>query len=300
MKDWEDCNVGTHESIQDIPVERSAADQRALVLSLEAVQRDGLRVLFGAASQQLRETLGMRTMEHGSESYFATSTTPGFQFNKVMGLGLDGPITSARLDVAADWLRRYCPPGSLLMLPPFDGSPTLARDLAQSGFERFDIDAAVFHLPAHAAVEPPSTPGISVRKVTPAETGLFGEVICEGLEKPSQCAAWPAAYAAGQPGMTAYLAYDGETAIGAAVLFVRGTRAWLGSATTIRAFRGRGAQSALLAQRIVDGRKQGATVFSVETLRPTPDKADIFSPYRNVRRMGFELAYFRPNYVLRS
>jgi len=287
------------ESMPNEPAERSAAEQRALIVSLETVQREGLLVLFRAASQELRETLGMRIMERGSESYFATSTTPGFQFNKIMGFGLDEPVAPTRLDAAVEWLRRCCPPGSPLMLPPLDSSPCLADALAERGFQRYDIDAAVFHFPVHAAVEPLPTPGISVREVVASEARLFGEVICKGLEKPSRCAAWPAAFP-GQPGVTAYLAYDGETAISGAVLFVSGTRAWLGSAATIREFRGRGAQSALLSHRVLDGRKAGATVFSVEALRPTPGKVDLFASYRNVCRMGFELAYHRPNYVLPS
>lgn len=278
-------------------MKQSESGQQALIVSLETVQREGLRVLFRAAPAKAADALGVRVTESGSELYLATREMPGIQFNKIMGLGVNRPVTPASLDAAADWLRRYCPPGSPLMLPPLEASPQLATWLAQRGFERQPVDAAVFHLPAHAALDLPRPDEARVRAVSPGEVRLFGQVICEGLGKPSAYAEWPAALV-GQPGVTAYLAYDGAAAIGGAALFVSGLRAWLFLAATKPGCRNRGVQSALLARRITDGRNAGASVFSVETLRPAPGQDDVFASYRNVQRAGFELAYYRPNYCL--
>jgi hypothetical protein len=239
----------------------------ALIVSLETVQREGLQTFFRAAPVKVAEKFGIRVQQHGAKSYYATRDLPGFRFNRILGFGIDGPVTPECLDVAVDWLRHYCPPGSPLMLPPLDASPHLPAWLEECGLRRHDIDVAVFHLPEGALCEPPKQSGVQVRKVSPAEAGTFGQVICGGPGQPIEVAAWLAALV-GQTGVTAYLAYEGETAIGGAALFVSGARARLFFAFTLPEFRRCGAQSALLAQRVADGRAAGATVFCVETLVP--------------------------------
>ncbi len=280
-----------------LPTERSGYDQRSLVISLETVQREGLRMLFRAAPAKVADALGVRVMECATELYLGTREMPGIQFNKIVGFGIDGPVTPARLDVAAGWLRQCCPAGSMLMLPPLEASPHLASWLAERGFERHAIDVSVFHLPDDAALDLPPPADIQVRAVSPHQASLFGRVISDGLGKTPAYAEWPAALV-GQPGVTAYLAYDGPTAIGGAALFVSGVRAWLFLAASMPAYRKRGAQTALLAHRIKSGRDAGAKTFSVEVLRPVAGHDNMFASYRNVRRAGFELAYQRPNYRL--
>jgi GNAT superfamily N-acetyltransferase len=125
-----------------------------------------------------------------------------------------------------------------------------------------------------------------------AERDVFATTVAEGFGLP------PAAAGAfdvlGRPGFLGFVAWDGDEPAGAGALYVEGEHAWLGAAATRPAFRGRGAQSALIAARIDRARALGVTTVSVETGehdgRPGPS-------YRNILRAGFTETYTRPNWL---
>ena len=101
----------------------------------------------------------------------------------------------------------------------------------------------------------------------------------------------------GRPGMgSRHVVYDGDAPAGAGGLFVAGrNRLALGSGATLPGFRGRGAQSAILAARIEDARQQGCRTVTTEnsasSLRDRPSNS-----YRNIVRSGFREEGVRPNY----
>ena len=66
------------------------------------------------------------------------------------------------------------------------------------------------------------------------------------------------------------------------------------SARRCRTYRGRGAQSAILAARIEDARRQGCATVVTETGELEDDRPS--SSYRNIVRAGFREAGVRPNY----
>jgi acetyltransferase (GNAT) family protein len=94
----------------------------------------------------------------------------------------------------------------------------------------------------------------------------------------------------GAPGWASLVAFDGDEPVGHGALYVDGETAWIGVGATRAEWRGRGAQSALLAARIALGLQVGARVFVTET------GAGGGPSYRNILRAGFEEAYLRPNW----
>ena len=78
-------------------------------------------------------------------------------------------------------------------------------------------------------------------------------------------------------------------------MFVSGDRAWLDFAATLPEYRGRGAQAALLARRIVDAAQLGCRWLVVETAEETPQRGA--PSFRNMLRFGFRQAYVRPNFI---
>jgi hypothetical protein len=97
----------------------------------------------------------------------------------------------------------------------------------------------------------------------------------------------------GRAGWQHYLAWDGSRPVAAAALYVRDGAGWLGMASTLPAARRRGAQGALMAQRIEDGRALGCRWLVTETGEDTPARPN--PSYRNMIRAGFALAYHREN-----
>ena len=94
-----------------------------------------------------------------------------------------------------------------------------------------------------------------------------------------------AANVVGRPGWSCYVAYDGERPAGAGALFVHEGVGWLGFGATLPELRGRGAQSAILAARIEDARKQGCTTVVTETGELEEGRPS--NSYRNILRAGF-------------
>jgi GNAT superfamily N-acetyltransferase len=134
---------------------------------------------------------------------------------------------------------------------------------------------------------------LRVELVLEDRAGDFAQVVTGGFGMPDWCAPL-AANVVGRPGWSCYVAYDGDAPAGVGALFVHEGVGWLGFGATLPAFRGRGAQSALLAARIEDARVQGCRTVTTETGELDDDRPS--SSYRNIVRAGFREAGVRPNY----
>jgi GNAT superfamily N-acetyltransferase len=129
--------------------------------------------------------------------------------------------------------------------------------------------------------------------IEPSAADDFAAVVAGGFDLPD----WAeplAANVVGRPGWSCYVAYDGERPAGAGAVFVDGSVGWLGFGATLAEYRGRGAQSAILAARIEDARRQGCTTVVTETGELDDQRPS--SSYRNILRAGFREAGVRQNY----
>jgi GNAT superfamily N-acetyltransferase len=134
---------------------------------------------------------------------------------------------------------------------------------------------------------------LRVVRVEPDRAEDFAQVVVAGYEMPE----WSAPFAAnvvGRPGWSCYVAYDGDQPAGAGALHVHEQTGWLGFAATLPQYRGRGAQSAILAARIEGARRQGCVRVTTETGELVPDRPS--NSYRNITRAGFREAGVRSNY----
>ncbi len=96
-----------------------------------------------------------------------------------------------------------------------------------------------------------------------------------------------------QPNCTCFIArIDGEAAGGAAV-FINGTLAILGAASTLPKFRGRGLQTDLLRCRLNFAASRNCELAAVTTLPGTVSQ-------RNVQRQGFQMVYARTKFMRNS
>ncbi len=132
-----------------------------------------------------------------------------------------------------------------------------------------------------------------VARVGPERAGDFAAVVLGGYAMPE----WTAPLAAnivGRPGWSCYVAYDGFEPAGAGALFVHRRTGRLGFGATLPGFRGRGAQSAILAARIEAAHKQGCSVVETETGELQDGRPS--NSYRNILRAGFRETGIRSNY----
>lgn len=98
-------------------------------------------------------------------------------------------------------------------------------------------------------------------------------------------------HAASAPAFRQWVAFDGEKPVACSLSHVVDRVAWLGWSATLPSHRGRGAQNALLAARLLDAREAGCEWATSETAMGTAEQPD--PSYRNLLRSGFSLAYER-------
>jgi GNAT superfamily N-acetyltransferase len=134
---------------------------------------------------------------------------------------------------------------------------------------------------------------LDVRPVGQEHADDFAVVVTDGYALP-EWAKPLAANVVGRPGWSCYVAYDGGEPAGAGALYVHEGVGWLGYAATRPGYRGRGAQSAILAARIEDARKQGCSIVVTET--GAMEEGRPSNSYRNILRAGFREAGVRANY----
>ena len=100
-----------------------------------------------------------------------------------------------------------------------------------------------------------------------------------------------------RPGWTHYLGFDGDAPVAAGAMYRIGDVAWFGFGATVESHRGRGGQSAIFHRRMADARADGCRIAITETGPDMLEQPN--SSLHNMVRLGFQLAYHRPNYVRR-
>lgn len=213
-------------------------------------------------------------------------------FNRVLGLGMSEPVVEHQLEAIIGYYRERGVSRFFAPLSPKAAPPNAGGLLESAGFEQYNTWAKlVRHLDQPI---PDVKTELEIIEATPGWVGAFSKVLQE-------CFRWPAVVGnafgdtIGQPGYFHYLALAGGRLAAVAALYVRPPFASMAIAATLPEFRSRGAQSALLAHRMVAARQMGCRYAVVETATEQPGKP--VQSYRNVQRMGFQLAYLRPNYL---
>jgi GNAT superfamily N-acetyltransferase len=214
--------------------------------------------------------------EIGGATCFALRRAPERTFCRVMGLRSTEPLDeiAAFYGDTPWWV---------------SDSYGLAPELEARGFTRdygwMKFTRGVGAREAHSDLD--------VVLVGPERADDFATVVAGGFGMPD----WAkplAANVVGRPGWSCYVAYDTDAPAGAGTLYVHEGVGWLGLGATLPQFRGRGAQSALLAARIEGARRQGCREITTETGELEDDRPS--NSYRNIVRAGFREAGARANF----
>lgn len=212
--------------------------------------------------------------------------------NRVIGLGISQSATETQIDAIIDTYKAAKVPRFFVQLSPYAQPGNIRKMLEQKGFSHYNNWAKLYRK-ADVPIPPVQT-DLTVVEIGKERAEEYGRLIVEGFEWEEQLAGVMAG-TVGAPGYKNYFALEGEKPVAAAALYVNGQYASMAIAGTLPGHRGKGAQSALLARRIADAQAMGCRHIISETAEEKPDKP--VASYRNMRRMGFELAYLRPNFI---
>ena len=257
------------------------------LIATEYAELAALRDLVAAAPAEVARELELAAHEVGGAFCVRSGALPGArELNRVLGLGLDEPATDELLDEVGRFFEGIT---FFVQLAPGTQPPDLETRLAARGYVR-DYAWAKFDRPAEAVPEPPTDLRLELVGREGGED--VGATFVAGYGLPESMVPWFSAVP-GRDGWSCYVAYDGAAPAGCGLLFAAGGAGWLGGAATLPEFRGRGAQTAMLAARIHRAAELGCEVVVTETGEQVADLPS--RSYRNIERAGFELCYLRPN-----
>ncbi len=262
-----------------------------LTSSLELSEMAAWSDFYKAGSTQSTSECGLIAAEVGGAVATAAARADVLALNRVIGIGLEDPATSEQLDELVQLYTQAGVPRFFVQASPAAGPADLERLLVEHGFSHHNNWVKLFRdtsPPRHVATD------LTVRQVGSKDADSFGRIVTECFDWPGTARRW-VAEAVGRPGWRHYLAFDGATPVATGALFASGDQAWVDFAATLPDYRGRGAQGALMAQRIRDARALGCNLLVVETAEDTPQKGA--PSFRNMLRLGFQVAYVRPNFI---
>jgi len=262
------------------------------VVPLEAAEVSSLADLYHAATPGVVTECGVVIEERNDSLLVAATHLDVLALNRVLGIGLGRRPTRDELLSIVRAFGSIGSPRFFVQVAPLEGSAEVEAWLRDLGLRHYNNWV---RLSRELVKLPESSPSdLSVRLVGPEEGGTFSRIVANAFGFPPAVATLVGC-PIGRPGWRHYLAYEGSDAIAAAAMFIAGESAWFGFAGTAAERRGRGAQTALVTRRLKDAAVEGCRWVSVETAEQTPEREA--PSFRNLRRLGFSVAYTRPNYL---
>ncbi|HEY3215421.1 MAG TPA: hypothetical protein VGK93_02910 [Candidatus Eisenbacteria bacterium] len=261
--------------------------------ALERAEVEACRSYTSAASPAVAAELGLAHRPIGSALAVAAAEVDILAYNRVLALGVETPATEAELEEAVEFFRAMGVPRCMAHVAPGALPARLEAWLGARGFVRHNhwlkLCRDLSDLPRE-----PATPRTARTGAEHAEA--FARTEVEAFGHAERLTPWIAG-TVGRPGWHHFATFDGADPIGFGALFVSGRAAWLGFASTRASHRRRGVQSALIAARLRAAAALSCELAVVETADDMPEKPNPST--HNLMRMGFRIAYRRPNWVLK-
>jgi hypothetical protein len=262
----------------------------AIIRAAEQTEIDAWWDAWQAAPAKTREALGLASAKHGGVAVLQAPVAGHWLFNRVLGLGVFEEASRDLVDSICDGLVAAGSSHGVSLVET--ARPTdLPQWLLGRGFEQTTTLARMLR-----GVEDLPAPRVEVdiRLVEEEDAEAFGHAVASGFGLPPVFAPWMSALC-GREGWRTYLAYVDDAPVATGALHIQSTTGWLGFGSTTPEARGRGIHHAMFCRRMSDAAERGCTLLQTETNfgegdEPTPS-------LDNMKRVGFEVAYPRPNYV---
>jgi ribosomal protein S18 acetylase RimI-like enzyme len=258
------------------------------------VDADAAEDLAASAPEPHARAFGIRSLRFGTGVLSFATGIDVLALNRAVGFGMDEPVTEAVIDEILDLYRAAGARRFFFQASPFARPAHLAEMLRSRGLEHYNGWMKLYR---ETDPLPESAGTLEVRAVGPERGPEFAASIATAFDMPDPVRPWLEAWV-GRPGWRHYMAFDGAQPVATGALFFKGQCGYLTFASTSAEHRRRGAQSALIAERIRAAREAGCRWVMVETAVDLPEKPA--PSFHNVRRLGFQVAYTRPNFIWKA
>lgn len=261
----------------------------SFIRELERVEMAAWVDFYRAATPEVRERFGINVDSDDRQVQLTVTEIDTLALNRVFGPRvLDHGERD--IDGVIERYRRVRVPRCFVQASPVV-DPTLANQLLRRGFEPYNNWVKLYRPTGRV---PQVETNLRVEAIGVDWAREFSEIFLTSFQWEPALADWLVS-AVGRANWKHYLAFDGDRPVATSAAFFQGDFVWIDFASTLTEYRGRGAQSALLARRIRDATEAGCKYLVVETAKPSPENPS--TSHRNMIRHGFVSAYNRPNYL---
>ncbi len=250
-----------------------------------------LEALHTEATDEMRDRLGLRLEWIDGVLVSVAAEDPSILLNRVMGLGLSAPATDETVRRICDIYREHDIDRFFAQIHPDSRPDDIDQVLKAQGLESYRRWMKFERGPGEA---PTVESSLEVRKIDAEHIDDFGRIAGSGFGLTDEATPLFRGLI-GRPGFHLYMTFDDDTPAGTGLLYIDGDTAWFDWAATDKAFRRRGSQRALLAQRIEDAIDAGCTRLMTCTGEAVP--GDPQHSYHNIEWAGFAPKYLRENWI---
>jgi len=267
--------------------------QPGLGVLAESIEIEAWTDFVRAAPPTAVEACGLALHDDAGAIAAVAANVDVFMFNRIVGLGIETDATEASLDSLLAAYRDAAGRRYFVQLSPAARPPELTEWLRDRGLARYNGWAKLIYR-RDTTTPPRLAADLVVERIGPDRAGDFAGIVCAAFDWPPSILPWVGALV-GRQRWSHYLAFADGEAVATGAVFIRDDVAWLGFAATAPSFRRRGAQSALIARRMGEALEAGCRTIVSETAEDLRDRPA--PSFRNLRRLGFESLYIRPNYA---
>ncbi len=236
--------------------------------------------------------LELSARDVGEGLLLVTPRMPITQFNRVIGLAATRPVAGEELDAALDAFQQVRAQ-AFVHVTPSPHADALERLLSERGLP---LAKRAFWAKMLRSTQAPLTLAtrLAVREIDASHAHAFAETVGLAHDTPPPARPWIAALV-GRPRWRAFAAFDGDTMVAGALVYLEAGCGWLGLGGTLRTHRRLGAQAALIAARVACARDAGCATVGTETGEPVGDEPN--PSLANMYRCGFRKVASRKNYL---
>jgi GNAT superfamily N-acetyltransferase len=259
---------------------------------VDQAEAEAFRDMYAAAPDDFRRGTGMRCIDVGGATVLLAPGIPAPIFNRAIGLGVFREASEADLDEVVSASRAAECRNFWIHLNPIARPATLESWLGARGFRPAKRRAWAKMIFGGAA-SPPARTSLVIREVGREHAKDLASVLVTAFDMPPGVASWFDAMV-GRAGWHAIAGFDGDAIVCGGFLYRGQDVAWLGVGGTLPAFRGRGGQRAMMAERIRIALEHGIRNIATETGEPVGDESN--PSLLNMHRSGFRQVCSRLNY----
>ena len=247
--------------------------------------------VWNAVSAETRTNLKLSTEQAGGSIVLRAAGAPMWFMNRILGVGLDAPADLEWLTRQIERFRSAGTPFAVCLCR--EAQPEgLGEWLAAHGLKNGSAMAKMLRGTGDLPGE--SRSSVNIREVGVEDAGLFGELGIRAYGLPDHLAAFFGALP-GTEGWRSYIAYDAGEPVATGAVFMQGDVAWIGFGAVLPDHRGKGIHAAVMLHRMHAAADLGCRWLVTETGLPRGEEPA--PSLHNMKRLGFAMAYDRPNYL---